>query len=225
MLGTVDVVVILILLVMGVVSYLRGFVQQFLSVLAWIGALVITLRSYYALQPFFEQYIASPTMANVVKCGVVFIGSLIVLSIITKMISNRVQNSMFKSLDQTLGLAFGVLLGWLFLSLVYLMVAVIIFNPAPMPDVIRDSKSGPWLNRSAVFLGEVLGGILPEASADLKASTDQVRALHQTMDSVETFNRALSPQPVAPMQPPAVTPPGYDQSNTRDMNQLIQRTQ
>lgn len=224
MLGTVDVFVIFVLLAMGVISYMRGFVQQFLSVLAWIGALLITLRTYYALQPFFEQYIASPTVSKVVQCAVVFVGSLIILSIITKLISNRVQGSMFKSLDQTMGLVFGVVLGWLFLSLAYLLVAVIIFNSS-MPDWMTNSKSGPWLNRSAVFLGETLGGILPEARTDLKTTADQVRALNQTMSGVDTLNRALSPQPVAPVPPLAVTPPGYDQSTTRDMNQLIQRTQ
>lgn len=225
MLGTIDVIVIFVLLTMGIVSYLRGFVQQFLSVLAWIGALMITLRTYYALQPFFEQYIASPTVANIVKCAVVFVGSLIILSIITKLISNRVQSSMFKSLDQTMGFAFGIILGWLFLSLIYLLVAIIVFSPAPMPEWMTNSKSGPWLNRSAIVLGDMLGGVLPEGTNELKNTADQVRALHQTMDNVDTLNRALSPQPVAPTPPPVVAPPGYDQGSTRDMNQLIQRTQ
>ena len=89
----VDIGVLLVLLVSAVLAYARGFVHEVLSVGGWIGAIFATFYGFPYAKPFARKYIALDLAAYLVAGTVIFIVTLVFLSLITRAIAKQVQAS------------------------------------------------------------------------------------------------------------------------------------
>src|SRR5262249_16876924 len=103
-----DVIVLAVMLLSGLLAMIRGFMREILSIAAWGCAALATLYAYPRLLPTAKQYFNNDTVATGAVVVGVFIGTLIVVSIITVRISDMVLDSRIGALDRTLGFLFGL---------------------------------------------------------------------------------------------------------------------
>ena len=99
------------MLISGLLAMVRGFMREILSIAAWGAAALVTLYSFSKLLPTAKTYFNNDTVASVVVVAGVFIGTLIVVSIITVRISDMILDSRIGALDRTLGFLFGLARG------------------------------------------------------------------------------------------------------------------
>src|SRR5947208_3765065 len=103
-----DLVLLGVMLISGLLAMLRGFMREILSIAAWGAAALVTLYSFSKLLPTAKTYFNNDTIAAAVVVAGTFIGTLIVVSVITVRISDMILDSRIGALDRTLGFLFGL---------------------------------------------------------------------------------------------------------------------
>jgi membrane protein required for colicin V production len=130
-----DIVLIIVMLISGLLAMVRGFMREVLSITAWILAAGLTLYTYARLLPFAKQYFNNDIVAAVAVVGGVFLGTLLVVSVLTIRISDMVLDSRVGALDRTLGFLFGLARG-----LVIVVVAYTFFD-----WIVPDRSKPEWV--------------------------------------------------------------------------------
>ena len=153
----VDIAVGLVLLISAALAFFRGLVHELLAVVSWIGAAFATLYGYPYVQPITAQYITVQLLADVTAGVVIFVVTLIALSLLTRLIARRVQESSLGALDRSLGLAFGVARGAVLVAAAWLAFAWWL-PERDRPDWVQEARSRPLMERG----GELLLALVPE---------------------------------------------------------------
>ena len=152
-----DVILLGVMLISGLLALIRGFMREVLSIAGWVAAAAATLWAFAKLKPYPQQYFNSDIVASAVTAAGVFLGTLIIVSIFTVRISDKILDSRIGALDRTLGFLFGLARG-----LIIVVVAFIFFDwlvPAKsQPDMVRNARSRIVLQNT----GDWLKGLLPE---------------------------------------------------------------
>ena len=130
---------------------IRGFMREVLSIAAWVIAAVVTLYAYSKLLPFAKSYFNNDIVAAGVVIGGVFLGTLLIVSIITVRFSDMVLDSRVGALDRTLGFLFGLARGLIIVVVAFLFFAWLVPERS-QPEWVRSAKSrvvlqgtGDWL--------------------------------------------------------------------------------
>lgn len=185
-----DLIVIIVLVVSGIFAFVRGFVHEVFAIGSWIAATFVTLYAFPHAQPLVEQYIPTEFFASLVTGVVIFLVSLVVFSMLTRLLSNRVQESSLGALDRSLGLLFGfarggviVVLSWL--ALTFLMPEEDIF------EWVKTAKSRPLVERGA----ELLLTLVPEGMLDRgnEAAEEARRRAEELREHEQTYRQLVSP--------------------------------
>lgn len=149
-----------LMLISGILAMIRGFSREILSVGSWIAAAIAAFYFYARLSPSIAPYTAqisdSKTLADIAAAAIIFVITLIIVSLITMRIADFIVDSRVGALDRTLGFVFGAARGAL------LVVVGLLFYNWLMPDNqwpwIADAKSKPVLES----IGESLVQMLPD---------------------------------------------------------------
>ena len=88
-----DLVLLGVMLISGLLAMVRGFMREILSIAAWGAAALVTLYAFSKLLPTAKAYFNNDTVASVVVVAGTFIGTLIVVSVITVRISDMILDS------------------------------------------------------------------------------------------------------------------------------------
>ena len=195
-----DLVVGIVLIVSGLLALYRGFVTEALAVAGWIGAAIVTLATFSPLRPLARRFIPSEIAADIATGVVVFVASLVVISLLSHVVAKLVRGKQVNLLDRALGFAFGLLRGYVVLSVIFLLFAQV-YPRNDQPDWVRDARATTLLE----FGGEILRRLAPgDAFGNLtEARHDPVgpERLYATT-STDSWPRtgykvADDPQPVA----------------------------
>jgi len=122
----VDFVVLGVLAISGLLAFSRGFVREVLGVAAWAGAAAFTYWGAPLARPQFEHWIATPEWASFATIAALFLGSLLVLMLISRWIGAVVRASVLGGLDRSLGLVFGLARGAALVVFAYIAVGLVI---------------------------------------------------------------------------------------------------
>jgi membrane protein required for colicin V production len=152
-----DLILLVVMLISGLLAMIRGFMREVLSIAAWLIAAIVTLWAYPRLSPVAHEYFHSKMVSIGLTVGVVFLVTLLVVSIATVKISDMVLDSRVGALDRTLGFVFGLGRG-----LIIVVVAFIFFSwlvpPHARPTWVQNAKSRVVLEAT----GNWLRSLLPE---------------------------------------------------------------
>jgi membrane protein required for colicin V production len=146
-----DIILLTVMLISALLAMVRGFMREVLSIAAWVLAAVATLYLYARLLPLAKSYFNNDLVAAGAVIGGTFLGTLLIVTIITTRISDMILDSRIGALDRTLGFLFGLGRG-----LIIVVVAFLFFDwlvPAKsQPEWVRGAKSkvvlqgtGDWL--------------------------------------------------------------------------------
>src|SRR6476469_985800 len=152
-----DIILLLVMLVSGLLAMIRGFMREILSIGSWGVAALVTLYSYPRVLPLAQQYFASDSVAAAVSAGGIFLGTLLIVSIITARLSDMVLDSRVGALDRTLGFLFGLARGLVIVVVAFLFFAWLVPDRS-QPEWVRSAKSKLVLQST----GQWLMSMLPE---------------------------------------------------------------
>src|SRR3981081_3783254 len=152
-----DLILLTVMLVSGLLAMIRGFMREILSIAAWAVAAVATLYLYSRLLPYAKQYFNNDLVAAGVVVFGVFVGTLLIVSVLTIRVSDIVLDSRVGALDRTLGFLFGLGRGLIIVVVAFLFFAWLV-PASKQPDGVRNAKSLEVLNKT----GEWLQALLPQ---------------------------------------------------------------
>jgi len=148
-----DVILVVIMLVSGFLAMVRGFTREVLSIFSWamaaVAALYLTPRYSSVLSP----YIDNPTAAMIAFAAGVFLITLIIVSLITFRISDRVLDSRVGALDRTFGFLFGLARGFLLVAIVFILFSALARD---QPAWILEARSYPILKQTQVAIESLI---------------------------------------------------------------------
>jgi membrane protein required for colicin V production len=185
-----DLIVIVVLLVSGVFAFVRGFVHEVLAVASWVGAAFVTLYAYPLVQPWVLGVIAVEFIASLLTGVGLFLVTLVLFSVLTRILSNRIQHSSLGALDRSLGLLFGFLRGAVIVVLVWLALGYMV-TEGDRPAWIQEARSRSLVERGAGLLLTLVPPELLE-SGD-QAAEDARRRAEELRRAEQTYQELVSP--------------------------------
>ena len=150
-----DIILIGVMLVSALLAMIRGFMREILSIAAWVIAAGVTLYAYSKLLPFAKTYFNNDIVAAAVVVGGTFLGTLLIVSIITVRFSDMVLDSRVGALDRTLGFLFGLGRGLIIVVVAFLFFAWLV-PPRTQPSWVANAKSKVVLQRTGDWLMSML---------------------------------------------------------------------
>lgn len=204
-----DLILLGIMLISGLLALMRGFTREVLSLVAWGAAAV---AAYLAIkQPQLVDlamtnvpYLDKEILAQIGVGAAAFIIVLILVSVISVKISDYVVDSAVGAFDRTLGFIYGLVRGFVFITIAYLFYGWL----------LPFDKQESWV-RTALTLpvvkaaGEIMLSFMPPGIAETLSNT------------------ALQKNPQLPSDQPSggvQTEEGYQPSENQGLQNLIQGT-
>jgi membrane protein required for colicin V production len=147
----IDLFIIAVLLISTVLSYMRGFAKDAVSLTAWILAFVIAISLGDKFALILPQSIEDPRVRLGISVTVLFIATLVIGIVANFLLAGFINMAKLGNLDRSLGVLFGFVRGIVIVSLLVVLGAFIDLN-----------QTG-WWQRSALLplIENLIGYILP----------------------------------------------------------------
>ena len=207
-----DVILAAIMLLSGFLAMLRGLTREVLSIMSWVAAAVATIILYPIYVDQATQYIQPDLLAKGVLGVGIFLVTLIVVSLITSRISDRVLDSRVGALDRTLGFVFGLARGLVLVVIGFLFFTWVV-SVENQPPWLREARSLPIIKQT----GDAILSLLPENPEEiipgLKPKEESATQPGQRSEAQGGGRIAVK------------RPSEYQQSERRGLNQLLETTE
>jgi len=146
-----DVAILVLIALSAVISLMRGFVREALSLAAWILAfwVALTFASRLAAMPWMSAQIDSPTARISAAFIALFLLTLVVSALINFVIAQLVSTTGLRGTDRLVGAVFGVARG---VALVGVLVLLAGFTQLPRERWWEESLLLPQFEAVAVWM-------------------------------------------------------------------------
>jgi membrane protein required for colicin V production len=149
-----DVFVFLLLIGGGAIGFVRGFVHEVISLLAWVVAIAMLKLFHTQLWGGIESsFKTSSAAAAVLAFALLFVPSFVIVKLLARSVGGRTRrHAMLGPFDRALGGGFGALKGLLGATLFFLLANLatdMVYGPqADRPQWMTKSRTYPLLNAS-----------------------------------------------------------------------------
>lgn len=154
-----DIIVLLIVGVAAVGGFLRGFVQEVLSLAAWILAIFAIHYLHTPLYDWLAPHIGTPSGAAVLAFAILLLIPYAGMKLIASRAGNASRNSILGPIDRVLGFGFGAIKGGIIVILAFSLLVLgydTIWGLAGRPDWITTARTYPLVNASTDALVQMI---------------------------------------------------------------------
>ena len=144
-LNTIDWNILIILTCSGLISLVRGFTKEFLSIFLWIFAFIAALSLGSLATPKINEFIGNEEISKIFAYVTIFIVSMVLGGMAIKFISKIIKWSGVSNFDKFLGVLFGLIRGLTIIFILYLLLPA----SAKSTDLIMESKIMPVIEKIA----------------------------------------------------------------------------
>ena len=149
----IDLAIIGIIVLSALISLIRGFVKESISLVTWVVAGLLALRYYGPMADLLEPFINSVTLRQWVGGGILFVATLVVGAIVNFIVSQLVSKTGLSGTDKALGVVFGGARGVLIVTMVVLLAGL---TPMPEASWWQDSIMIEFFQQLAQWLKGVI---------------------------------------------------------------------
>lgn len=100
-----------LILVSAILAMVRGFSREVLSIGSWVAAAAAAFLFYKQVAPLLMPYVNNELIAQLGAAGIIFVLTLIIVTIITMRLADMIIDSRIGPLDRTMGFLFGAARG------------------------------------------------------------------------------------------------------------------
>ncbi len=170
-------------------AFFRGLVREILSLVAWIGAAIVTMHYFPHVMEITKTHFKSEAMAAGAAVVGLYIAALLAFSIVNWMIIKVIkQGGEAGMLDNMLGLGFGALRGAFIVSLGFFMLTLVMPEDEDnMPKWLAESATRPYVAKSTAILVSMAPEYMRDVSK-LKEKTEAYAEENKTSASDELSN-------------------------------------
>ena len=155
-----DIITLLLVGIAAAFGFMRGFVSEALSLVAWVLAMIAVRLFQPMLGVALTDVIGTAAGAAVLSFALVFGVTFIIGRMLAKKMGATARHSLLGPVDRLLGLGFGGLKGLLGAVILFLLLSLgvdtVYGGDAERPDWMIKSKTYPLLNASAGALVELV---------------------------------------------------------------------
>lgn len=174
-LNWIDYAIIIVIALSSLISLIRGFIREALSLATWIIAFWIALTFSTLLTPYFQAYVQSDAVRYAIAFILLFIATLIVGAIVNFVITQFLEKTGLSGTDRLLGVVFGFTRGVLLVAIVLLSAHM---TAIPKEQIWMQSKLVPvftpvenWLSN---YIPKNIQDQLPNANGVIQAQEAMV---------------------------------------------------
>ncbi|MBR1545087.1 MAG: CvpA family protein [Alphaproteobacteria bacterium] len=213
-----DFVFVAVVILSSVLAYNGGFVQESVSIAAWIGTVFLTKYIFPFVEPKFAGIFGSSSMFSAMAAYIsVFVVLIMLLSFINKTFSTKLHKTNFGSIDKSLGFLFGFFRGILIMAVAYIIILWFMPNPNKRPNWVTDAKSKPILKVSSMFISSLLPSTSNFSEVKFIIKSDM------SGTEIETFEKLSKPVVEGSFESSAEN--GYQPSEIKDLERQLQQLQ
>jgi membrane protein required for colicin V production len=157
-----DIVVLFLLGAGAVFGFMRGFVQEALSLIAWVLVIAAVRLLHGPVTGFLTEPVGTEAGAAVLAFLAIAILAYVLGKGIAKSIGSKSRKSVLGPIDRVLGFGFGIMKGLIGATLIFLLLVMgyetIFGADEKRPEWMTGSRTYPLLNAS----GEAMSGFVAE---------------------------------------------------------------
>ena len=155
----VDIAILVIISLSVLVSVLRGFTKEALSLAGWIIAFWVALTFSDNLQVLLEPHIDVPSARIIVAFAILFLLTLIMAGLVNYLMLQLIKKTGLTGTDRIIGVVFGVARGCVIVAVLVLLAGL---TPLPQDPWWEQSHLLPYFQDMAVWIR----GYLPAEVAE-----------------------------------------------------------
>ena len=118
--NAVDGVFLAIIALSTLIGLMRGVTREVMGIGGWVGAILAVVYGLPILRPIGREYIKNPMIADAAVAIGIFVITLSVLIILSRLISDRIKVSILGGLDKSFGLLFGMFRGAFVVCIIFM---------------------------------------------------------------------------------------------------------
>ncbi len=186
----VDFLIIAVVVLSSLVSLVRGFVREAISLLVWVLAFIVAFKFSNQTATIFDSWVSNPSFRIALAFLLLFFGTLLAGAVVNYVICLAVSKTSFTGfIDRILGLVFGAARG-------ILLIAVLVL----LGQMANYQTSKDWWGQSSLIpkfygLSAWLNKFVPEQFDQLKNSVTVVAPVpvDDAKQTIETHTEIISP--------------------------------
>ncbi len=117
----IDYALIAVVALSALISLFRGFVKEALSLLVWVLSFLVATQYAETVAAFLEAQINNDEIRYALAFAAVFLATLIICAIITRLIVKLIRLSPLSGVDRVIGVFFGLMRGVVLVAVVVLL--------------------------------------------------------------------------------------------------------
>ena len=139
--NVIDLIALLITLLSTLASTWRGLIRETLTIIVWILSLFISNVLFIYTRVHIEKFTEIEILIKVLSWSIPFISSVIILSIVTRILLLPLISTFSNILDHLLGLFFGLIRGVLLLCFIFAGLMYVVESNDKLPLSVQKSYS------------------------------------------------------------------------------------
>lgn len=155
-----DIIVLVIVGVAAIGGFARGFIQEVLSLLAWVLAVFAIRYLHTDLTEFLLGYLGSPNSAAILAFALLLLIPYAAMKVIAGNIGKASRKSVIGPIDRVLGFGFGAVKGAIVVVMAFSILVLgydTVWGPDGRPGWMTTARTYPFVNASADALVQLIG--------------------------------------------------------------------
>lgn len=147
-----DIIVLLIVGLAAVGGFLRGFVQEVLSLAAWILAVLAIRYLHTDLSAALYSFIGTPSGASVLAFALLLLIPYAAMKLIAARLGKATRSSMLGPFDRVLGFGFGAIKGVIIVVMAFSLIVLgydSVWGPTGRPTWMTTARTYPFVNAAS----------------------------------------------------------------------------
>ena len=154
-----DIIVLLIVGVCAIGGFMRGFMQEVLSLAAWIVAILAIRYLHTDLTAIVFAYMGTPVGASILAFALLLLVPYFITRLIARRVGESARRSILGPIDRVLGFGFGALKGTIIVVMAFSILVLgydTVWGVAGRPDWMATGRTYPFVNASSEALVQII---------------------------------------------------------------------